>query len=266
MAPRLVALDVDGTLLTTDETLSARNRQALARAEARGWHVVLVTGRPLAIALPVVHDLGLGEYVVAANGSTVAHASSGEVVHQSALPAPIAIELIEVMRRAVPGLGVAVTTARRLVHERGFEAIAPQLRSVSVEVADASPEPDDEVHSVLLFVPGADALELVEVVAPLASHGVTVSPSGLVGSVELAPADVNKAFGLARLCEHLGLSSADVVAFGDGLNDIAMLQWAGIGVAMGNAHPDAKVAADEVTLTNDEDGVAVVVERLLAVS
>ena len=266
MAQRLVALDVDGTLLTSGGELSDRNRRALTGAEVLGWHVVLVTGRPLAIALPVVNDLGLGEYVIAANGATVAGVASGLVVHQALLSAGPVIELIGRLRREVPDVGFAITTGRGVAHERGFELIAPMSQAVSGEVLDASPRADDDVHSLVLFVAGADAVALVEVIAPFAPEGMTVSPSGLAGSVEIALGDVNKAFGIARLCEHIGIEQADVVAFGDGLNDIAMLQWAGHGVAMANAHPDVKHAADEVTLSNDEDGVAVVIERLLEVA
>jgi hydroxymethylpyrimidine pyrophosphatase-like HAD family hydrolase len=92
---------------------------------------------------------------------------------------------------------------------------------------------------------------------------VHVSPSGLPGSVELTAPGVHKGSGVAHLCERLGVERADVVAFGDGLNDHEMLGWAGYGVAMGNAERPTHAIADEITTSNDEDGVAIVVERLL---
>jgi Cof subfamily protein (haloacid dehalogenase superfamily) len=263
VTPRLVALDVDGTLLRSDDALAPRVRDALGRAAGAGWHLVLVTGRPLAVALPVVHDLGLGEYLVAANGATVATVAEGTVLHQASLPGTVVVAAIERAKAAVPGLGLAVTTPRGFVREPGFAAIAPLSRSDGAEVADATPRPEDLVHSAVLFIDGMDALDLQRRLASVLPREVAVTPSGLPGSVELTAPGVHKGSGLAWLCAHIGVDRADVVAFGDGLNDHEMLSWAGWGVAMGNAAPVTKGLADEVTAGNDEDGVALVLERLL---
>jgi Cof subfamily protein (haloacid dehalogenase superfamily) len=261
---RLLALDVDGTLLTSAEELTARTRQALTRAEGAGWHVALVTGRPLPIALPVVHDLGLGRYVVAANGATVADATAGTVLYQASLPGPVAVDAIRRARRAVPDLGLAVTTATGFFREAGFETLAPLSRTQGDVVDDALPDPTEAVHSVVLFAGHLDALGLLAEVVPVLPEGVEATPSGLPGSVELTAPGVHKGRGLVELSERLGVARDQVVAFGDGLNDREMLVWAGLGVAMGNADPATKAVADEVTTSNDEDGVALVVERLLA--
>ena len=260
---RLLALDVDGTLLTSRDELTDRTRRALTRAEGSGWHVALVTGRPLPIALPVVHDLGLGRYVVAANGATVADAATGTVLYQASLPGPVAVDAILRARRAVPGLGLAVTTATAFFRESGFEALAPLSRTEGLVVDDALPDPTEAVHSVVLFVDHLDALGLLSALEPVLPEGVEATPSGLPGSVELTAPGIHKGRGLVELSERLGVPRRLVVAFGDGLNDREMLTWAGLGVAMGNADPATKAVADEVTASNDEDGVAVVVERLL---
>jgi len=260
---RLVALDVDGTLLTSTEELSPRVRAALVRAGGAGWHLVLVTGRPLSIALPVVHDLGLGEHLVAANGATVASVADGTVLHQASLPGHVAVAALRAARSAVPGLGLAVTTPLGFRREPGFVTIAPLSRTDGSEVDDAMPRTDEPVHSAVLFVEGLDAQELQQRLAPLLPEGVEVTPSGLPGSVELTAPGVHKGSGLAWLCDRLGVDRADVVAFGDGLNDHEMLLWAGWGVAMGNAARITQELADEVTASNDDDGVALVIERLL---
>jgi Cof subfamily protein (haloacid dehalogenase superfamily) len=261
---RLVALDVDGTLLTSAEELSPRVRAALGGAAAAGWHLVLVTGRPLPIALPVVHDLGLGEYLVAANGATVATVAEGSVLHQASLPGDAVVAVITAARSEVPGLGLAVTTPRGFFREPGFARIAPLSETEGTEVADAMPEADDLVHSAVLFVEGMDASELQRRLVPLLPTQVAVTPSGLPGSVELTAPGVHKGSGLAWLCGRIGVDPAGVVAFGDGLNDHEMLSWSGWGVAMGNAEPVTQELADEVTASNDDDGVALVLERLLA--
>lgn len=261
---RLLALDVDGTLLTTAAAMSSRTRDALVGAEAAGWHIALITGRPLAHAMPVVDELGLGEYVVAANGATVAEISSRAVLYQASLPGDLVVEAIRRARAAVPGLGLAVSTPGRFAQEAGFDVLAPLTKADGVVVDDACPRADEVVHSVVLFVDGIDALALRDAVAAVVPDGVAVSPSGLPGSVELTAPGVHKGSGVIHLSARLGVRQEDVVAFGDGLNDHEMLAWAGLGVAMGNASAETKAVADEVTTSNDEDGVALVVERLVA--
>jgi Cof subfamily protein (haloacid dehalogenase superfamily) len=260
---RLLAADVDGTLLTSDGRLSRRTRNAVRAADRAGWHVALVTGRPLPYVLPVVQELAVGEYVVAANGATVAEIDSGTVLYQANLPGRLVVDALERARRAVPGLRLAATTIRGFRTEPGFEELAPLSRADAVVVDDASPEPDDTVHSAVLFAPGADALDVLARVAAVVPEGIDVSPSGLPGSVELTAPGVHKGSGVLHLSERLTVEQRDVVAFGDGLNDHEMLKWAGLGVAMGNADAHTKAIADEVTASNDEDGVAIVIERLL---
>jgi hydroxymethylpyrimidine pyrophosphatase-like HAD family hydrolase len=260
---RLLAADVDGTLLRTDGVLSHRTREAVRAADRAGWHVALVTGRPLPYVLPVVRELGVGEYVVAANGATVAEISSRAVLYQANLPGRLVLDALVRARLAVPGIRLAATTARGFLAEPGFDELAPLSRADAVVVDDASPRPDDAVNSAVLFMVGADTADVLVRVAAVVPPGIDVSPSGLPGSVELTAPGVHKGSGLAHLCRRLGVAPTDVIAFGDGLNDNEMLRWAGRGVAMGNADAGTKAVADEVTASNDDEGVALVLERLL---
>jgi len=262
----LLALDVDGTLLTSNGALTTRTRDALHAADRAGWYVVVVTGRPIQYAWPVVHELGVGEYVVAANGATVGEVASGAILYQASLPGRDVLVAVAAARAVVEDLRLAITTPDGVRVEGGYDRIAPLSKRDAVVVGDASPRPDDTVHSALLFVVGADATTLVNRVAPVLPPEVHVAPSGLPGSVELTAPGVNKGSGLAHLCERLGIERGQVVAFGDGLNDHELLVWAGRGVAMGNAAAETKALADEVTTSSDDDGVAVVVERLLSVA
>lgn len=262
-APGLLALDVDGTLLRSDGVLATRTRDALRAAYDAGWQVAIVTGRPLPHAVPLARDLALGEYVVAANGATIAEVATGTVVHQASLAGHVVLTALTAARRALPGLRLAVTSPRGFFAEDGFHVIAPLTKGDTTLVDDAAPLPGDSVHSTVLFHLDMDTHEILALVAPVLDADVHVSPSGLVSSVELTAPGVHKGSGVARLCERLGVEQRDVVAFGDGLNDVEMLTWAGCGVAMGNAEPPVKEIADAVTATNDDDGVAVFVERLL---
>jgi Cof subfamily protein (haloacid dehalogenase superfamily) len=259
---RLLALDVDGTLLRSDGTLTTRTRDALHAADRAGWHVALVTGRPLQYVLPLVRELAVGDFVVAANGATVAEIETGTVLYQASLPGHVVQTAVEPARRAVPGLRLAVTTQRGFHVEPGFDVLAPLTKADAIVVDDAGPRPEDTVHSTVLFALGIDTGTVLAQVAATVPPDVHVSPSGLPGSVELTAPGVHKGSGVARLCERLGVAQRNVVAFGDGLNDHEMLTWAGYGVAMGNADDATRAIADEITAGNDDDGVAVV-ERLL---
>ncbi len=259
----MLALDVDGTLLTSSGELTSRTRHAVLAADDAGWQVALITGRPLPYVLPVARQLGVGHYVVAANGATVAEINGGAILYQADMPGRLVRSALSAVRRALPGMRAAVTTTRGFHAEPGFDVLAPLSRADASVVDDATPLPDDVVHSVVLFAFGADTAALLAQITELAPAGLDVSPSGLPGSVELTAPGVHKGSGLAHLSDLLAIHRDDVVAFGDGLNDHEMLMWAGHGVAMGNAAPETKALADEVTASNDRDGVAVVVERLL---
>lgn len=261
----LLALDVDGTLLTSAGELTARTRDSLHAADRAGWHVVVVTGRPIQYAWPVVAELGIGEYVVAANGATVGDVASGAVLYQASLPGRVVASAVASARAAVDGLRLAISTPSGVRVEPGYHLIAPLSKADAAVVDDASPAWDDAVHSAVLFVLGADPATLLEQLVPVLPPDVQVSPSGLEGSVELTAPGVNKGSTTAHLCGRLGIEQRDVVAFGDGLNDHELLAWAGHGVAMGNAGAATKAIADEVTASSDDDGVALVVERLLRV-
>ena len=255
---------MDGTLLRSDGTLAARNRDALTSAAHAGWHVALVTGRPLSHALPLARELGVGAFVVAANGATIGEVATGAVLEQSSLPGHLVRDAIAAARRTLPDLRLAVTTPRGFHAESGFDLLAPLTKGDTIVVRDASPLADDTVHSTVLFVLALDTATVLDRVAAAVGADVHVSPSGLPGSVELTAPGVHKGAGVARLCERIGITRRDVVAFGDGLNDLEMLAWAAHGVAMGNADAALKAIADEIASSNDDDGVAVVVERLLA--
>ena len=259
----LLALDVDGTLLTSAGELSVRTRRAVLAADRAGWQVALISGRPLPYVLPVARDLGVGHYVVAANGSTVAKIDTGATLYQADMPGQLVRSTLVEVRRVLPGVRAAVTTARGFHAEPGFDLLAPLSKADATVVNDATPLPDDVVHSVVLFSFGAVTAELCVQIAEFAPAGLDVSPSGLPGSVELTAPGVHKGSGLAHLVELLAIDRHDVVAFGDGLNDHEMLMWAGHGVAMGNTARETKALADEVTESNDRDGVAIVVERML---
>jgi len=274
--PRLVALDIDGTLLrwveevdTPHELVERRVVDAVRRAEAAGAHVVLSSGRAPHGMIGVADLIGLtghdGEplWVVGSNGAVLTRyvpgsAASGgepEVVSEETFDAAPAVRAILEQR----------PTARVAVEERGvgYRVTQPfpdgELTGTisTVDVEDLVAEP---VSRVIVRDPSATADDFVELGASLGLHG-TDYVVGWTAWLDLTPVGVSKASGLEHVCEQLGLTSDDVLAIGDGRNDVEMLRWAGRGVAMGQAVEDVRAAADAVTGTVDDDGAALEIER-----
>jgi Cof subfamily protein (haloacid dehalogenase superfamily) len=258
--PRLAAIDLDGTLLRSDGTVSARTREAIASARARGVTIVFVSARHPGSLAEVARDAGVGGLAICSNGATVYDLDSGRVVRERTLGTEVATMLVRALRERAPGVRFAVESQAELAFEPEFSAWDWEPPD-GTRVADALDLVADPVTRLIVR---HDAHEL-EVLAALVREVAGESASVVVPgewTVELSAVGVNKAAALVELCDELGLEAADVIAFGDFLNDLPMLAWAGRSVAVSNAHPDVIDEADEVTASNDADGVAIVLERL----
>ncbi|MEV6331424.1 Cof-type HAD-IIB family hydrolase [Streptomyces sp. NPDC051909] len=268
-AVRLIATDLDGTLLRDDKSVSERTIAALAAAERAGIEVFFVTGRParwMDVVSSHVHGHGLA---ICANGAAVVdlHAG-GTFLEVRPLERPVALEVVQALRAAAPGTsfavelttgihyepkyppffldpGATVATAEKLLFEEAPGAAAPVLKLLAQH-----PELDPDV-----FLTTAR-----EAAGDLASF-TRSSPTALI---EISGLGVSKASTLAHCCAERGIAPEEVAAFGDMPNDIEMLAWAGRSYAMGNAHPDVIAAATGRTTGNNEDGVAVIMEELVA--
>ncbi|MEV3852877.1 HAD hydrolase family protein [Streptomyces sp. NPDC050095] len=271
-APRLIATDLDGTLLRDDKTVSPRTVAALAAAEEAGIEVFFVTGRParwMDVVSDHLHGHGLA---ICGNGAAVVDLHGGPGNHRFVtireLAVPDALDVVRVLRTAAPGTSFAVERTGGLHHEPTYpplhldpgESVAPAEKLLAADAAVA----DQPVLKVLAYHPelGPDAfLTLARTAVGDLAAITRSSPSALL---EISERSVSKASTLALCCEERGISPAEVVAFGDMPNDMEMLAWAGTSYAMGNAHPDVLTAATGVTATNNDDGVARVIEDILA--
>ncbi|MGV9242233.1 HAD family hydrolase [Streptomyces sp. NPDC003710] len=260
---QLIATDLDGTLLRPDETVSVRTRAALAAATAAGAAHIVVTGRAVPWTRPILDDLGYRGLAVCGQGAQVYHAGERRLLTSVTLD------------RQIAGLALAKIEAE----------VGPLLLAASRDGLDGEVlvGPGYRVHGgPLPYQPVRDPAELWS--APLnkiyiqhrrlsddeLAEAAQQAAGGLVGVtmagegiVEILPLGLTKATGLSLAARRLGLKAADTIAFGDMPNDIPMFAWASRGVAMANAHEDLKAVADEVTLSDEEDGIAVVLERLL---
>jgi HAD superfamily hydrolase (TIGR01484 family) len=260
--PRLVATDLDGTLLRDDGEVSDRTRRALAATEAAGIEIVFVTARPPRWVDVLADVVGGHGTVICLNGALVYDASTRAVRAEHAMADAVVEGMVADLREAVPGIVFACERAAGFAVEHGFRSVHP--------VPAGTPHAD-RIEAVLDGATGkllARSLELPDdeligrVDDVLAGRAI-VADSGAIGLAEVTGPQVTKAATLASWAAERGVGPADVWAFGDMPNDLAMLEWAGRSFAVGNAHPAVRRIADEVCATNQEDGVAGVLEAML---
>jgi Cof subfamily protein (haloacid dehalogenase superfamily) len=265
--PSLIASDVDGTLLNDDEKVTGRTRDAVSAAICGGAMFVLATGRPPRWIPPVVDALGFAPMAVCANGAVVYDAGQDRIVSARTLSVDVLAELAEVATRAIPGAGLAVERVGRSAHD----AATPQfVSSPGYEHAWLNPDNtevslDDLLSSpavkLLIRKAGARSSDMADALAKHVGLEGDITYSTDNGLVEIVPLGISKATGIEEIARPADIGADQVIAFGDMPNDVPMLAWAGHGVAMGNAHPQVLAVADEVTATNNDDGLARVLER-----
>lgn len=270
---KLIALDLDGTLLDSEKRLSPRNRAALERAAARGIHVVPTTGRFFGMMPEAVRDLPFVRYAITVNGAQVYDRATGAALARAEIPVATAIGAMEVldgfdciydcyqdnwgwMTEAMQRKAADYAPdAHYLKMIREFRRPVPELKAhLAAKGAD--------VQKVMLFA--RDAADLPAIRAALAARFPELAlTQSTPNNVEINHALAHKGEALRRLAEALGFGLPECMAFGDGMNDLTMVRDAGLGVAMANAAPAVLAAAKRVTLSNDEDGVAAAIDRFL---
>lgn len=258
--------DLDGTLLRDDKSLSPANRAALERAAAGGCQVVVATGRLLRAIPQYLLDLPFLRYFILMNGAKIWDRQTGEVLYRCEIPLPTAkrvFDLIEPLDCTVD----CFQNDRGIMDRKYYDHLdyyIPDLISRQMAQGNRTPVDDfwaavqaggDTVQKIQMYFPH---LELRPQVSALLHRKVPELIQGISmpANLELNAAEATKGIALVKLCHVLELDPLDTIAFGDGTNDISMLQAAGMGVAMANAAPETLAAADLVAPSNQEDGVA----------
>jgi hydroxymethylpyrimidine pyrophosphatase-like HAD family hydrolase len=259
--PTLIATDLDGTLIRTDGTISARTRAALRRVEHAGALVVFVTGRPTRMMADVVAQTGASGLAICANGALVYDLGTCSAVRHRVLETPTALRLVTGIRAMVPDASFAVESGILFGREPAFTTMWPDPHERVGHITDllaTMPATKLLVRREQWRIPLTDAYTMIVRIAGSAAV-VTISSHDLI---EIAGAGVSKGVALAEIAAQHNISAHRAIAFGDMPNDLSMFAWAGYSVAVANAHPDVLAAADEITVSNDADGVAHVIERL----
>ena len=264
---RLVATDLDGTLLRGDGSVSDRTVRALARVQETGRVIVLVTGRPPHTLRRAAHAAGLSGLAICSNGAVVYDLDRDEVIRHTPVGADAARRLVRALRATMPGICFAFIREATFSCEPAYRDIASEAdhaRGFLAEAifGDALALCDQQPTKMIARHPDLGADTLLTHVRGLGLEGFEATHSG-PPFVEIAAAGVTKAWALEARCVDLNIGPDEVIAFGDAPNDVPMLRWAGRGVAVANAHPAVLAVANDVAPSNEEDGVAVVLEQLL---
>jgi Cof subfamily protein (haloacid dehalogenase superfamily) len=269
--PRLIATDLDGTLLRDDKSVSPRTVAALAAAEEAGIEVFFVTGRParwMGVVSDHVHGHGLA---ICGNGAAVVDLHGGPGTHRFVkvrdLALGNALDAVRLVREAAPGTVYAIEQTYGFYQEPDYPKLhmeTPDTLAPAEELlAPGGAGTEQPILKILAYHPTLDPDAFLTVARLAVGERATITRSSPSALLEISGPGVSKASTLALCCAERGISHEEVVAFGDMPNDVEMLTWAGRSYAMGNAHPDVIAAASGQTVANNEDGVAVVIEQML---
>jgi Cof subfamily protein (haloacid dehalogenase superfamily) len=264
-APRLIATDLDGTLLRDDKTVSDRTVAALAAAEEAGIEVFFVTGRPARWMDIVAAHTARHGIAICANGAGVYDLRHDRLLSCRPLAERDAMAVVTALRAAAPGTAFAVERTGGFHYEPAYFAPWPQEDSVIAPIEELLARDTDQPVLKLLARHGStDPDVFLGVALEAAGEYAEFTRSSPSALLEISARGVSKATTLARWCADHGIAAEEVVAFGDMPNDLAMLGWAGTAYAVANAHPTVLEAATHHTAANEDDGVAQVIEHILA--
>lgn len=271
MAYKLIALDMDGTVLTSDKRITAATQEAVAQASARGFEVALCTGRSYSELREALEAMPSIRYAVCCNGASVVDGATLAQLYSNPLPLSLAQQVYGILSHFDMQFevfaGTKVYTQRHCCANPAHYGVGPLLPLITEtrlpvdNMTEFLATLTIPVNKINIFFPTASMRDDAWREAAVCPVSLTTSePTNL--EVNLPSAD--KGDGLAHLAAHLGLRREEVVAIGDNLNDLQMLEYAGLAVAMGNAVEQAKLRADSITDTNDNDGVAKAIHSLWA--
>ncbi|MCK9156539.1 MAG: Cof-type HAD-IIB family hydrolase [Paludibacteraceae bacterium] len=267
MTYKVLVLDIDGTLTNSNKEITMKTKNALRKAQELGVKVVLASGRPTPGIVPLADELELdrfGGFVLSFNGAVVTNYQTKEVVFEISLP----LSEVPLLYKSSQDYGVPIVTYKNnaIITENSdnkYVSIESRINNMPVVEVDDFVETVTEPVTKCLMVGDGDYMAKVEKeMNDMFGDRLNVYRSEPF-FLEIMPQHVDKAYSLSKLLEHLGLTKEEMVACGDGFNDLSMIKYAGLGVAMRNAQPVVKESADYVTLSNDEDGVASVVDEFI---
>ena len=260
----MVALDLDGTLLRNDKRISLRVAHAVRKATERGVRVVLATARPPRTTRGIHRALGLDDVQINYNGALILHDGTGRTLLHQPVPARLVQKVVRFVRKVDPQVAVSVEILDKWYadHIGGMLPMEAQAEFNPHFVGPMEAFWHKPATKIMLHG-SADRLGRVKAALDAKFHqklAVNVCDADLV---QIVHPEVDKSFALRHAAAHYGIARQNILAIGDAPNDIGMIRWAGLGVAMGNSWPQVQVFAKAVVASNDHDGVAEAIERFV---
>lgn len=267
MAYELLVLDLDGTLTTSDKTISPKTKEAIMKLQEAGKKVVLASGRPTPGIVPLAKELELekyGSYILSFNGGCIINCANNEIVYEAHVDHKHVSKLYDVAYK----YGVNLSTYNGDIVYTGFEPneqtrLECRVCHLTATVLDNFVEEIDFPMNKLLVAGDADKLAKMEIeLKEYFKDELNIYRSEPY-FIEVMPPMIDKAYGLSKMLEILGIKREEMICCGDGFNDLTMIEYAGLGVAMANAQQVVLDVADYVTLSNNDDGIAHVIEKFM---
>ena len=267
MAYEILVLDIDGTLTNKEKNITSQTLEAILKIQKRGHKVVLASGRPTPGIRKVAEQIKLSEYdgyILSYNGAKIVRCKTNEIIYQKVLPRDIIPDLYTAALKNSVGIisyeNDSVIAGTDIDEYMEREA---RLNGISIKKVDDFPNYINfDVNKCLMTGPGSHLEKVEQILIKQFGHRLNIYRSEPY-FLELMPMNIDKAYSLGKLLQHLGLSKDQMISCGDGFNDLSMIQYSGMGVAMANAQEVVKNAADYITLSNDEDGIAHVINEFM---
>ncbi len=267
MAYKIIALDLDGTLTNSEKKITPKTKEAIFRIQEKGVKVVLASGRPTPGVIPLAEELRLqdyGSYILSFNGGKIINCKTKEAVYNQVLPRKIIKEIYA--EALLQDAGIITYEDDAIIAGNGIDKyceIEAGINKLPIkEVDDFVDYINFDVNKCLLTGHGEHMARVERNFAKRFGTVLNVYRSEPF-FVEIMPKGIDKAQSLEKLLNKLGFTRAELICCGDGFNDLSMIKYAGLGVAMSNAQDEVKQAADFITKSNDEDGVAYVIEKFI---
>lgn len=267
MAYEVLVLDLDGTLTNTQKEISPKTWEALINIQENGQKVVLASGRPTAGIIPLAKQLKLDEfggYMLSFNGARIINAQTNEIIYNSVLPQEYIPQLYETALEYK--VGIVTYDENEVIVGNGidqYNQLESKINHITLKEVENFPEyVNFDVNKCLMTGDPEYMAEVEEKFKNRFGEELNIYRSEPF-FLEVMPQNIDKAYSLGKLLKHLNLSRKQMICCGDGFNDLSMIRYAGLGVAMSNAQPIVKESADYITLSNDQDGIAHVIEKFM---